>query len=80
MGLIRKSIPNSWGIQSKSVTKLFDKVLRRWMKLWYNKEVINTLAASGTIRTTIRRKVWNKILWKTIVKKHVNNCGCFKHC
>ena len=46
------------------------------MKIWYNKEITNTLTVSCIIRATVRRKIWSKILGKTSVKKLVNKCGC----
>ena len=73
MNLVRKSIKN------KAITKLINRVLGRWMKLWCNKEMSNILSAPSTLRTTIRRKIWSKILRETSVKKLVNKCDCFAH-
>ena len=41
--LIRKSIPNSVGIKRKAITTLPDRFLSRWVTLWCNKEITNTL-------------------------------------
>ena len=42
MNLIRKSIPNSGGIKSKSIT---DGCLNRGQELWNDKEITTTLKA-----------------------------------
>ena len=49
------------------------------IELWNDKET-TTLTAPDTIRIMVGRKLWSKILEKTIVKKFVTNCGCFKNC
>ena len=70
--------PNSWGIKSKTITKVFKRLMSRRAELWNNKEITTTLTVPGTIRTAVGRKIWNKILGKTSVKKLVNKCHCFK--
>ena len=42
-------------------------------------EITTILTAPGTIKITVGRKIWSKILRKTSVKK-VNKCDCFKKC
>ena len=68
MNLIRKSIPNSGSIKSKTITKLFDRFMNRRAKLWNDKEITTTLTVPGTIRTAVGRKRWSKIPGKTCVK------------
>ena len=78
--LIRKSIPHSGSIKSKTITKLFDRFMNRRAKLWTDKEVTTTLTAPGTIRTAVGRKIWSKIPGKICVKILINKCGCLEHC
>ena len=80
MNLIRKSIPHSWSIKGKTITKLFDIFMNRRAKLRNHKEITTTLTAPGTIRTVVGRKIWNKIPGKTCVKVLINKCGCLEHC
>ena len=54
MNIITKSIPHFGG---KAITKLFDRPLSRFVKLWYDKEITTTLTVSGIVRTTSRTKV-----------------------
>ena len=56
------NIPSSRDIKSKAISKTFDRILSRWVKRWDNKEITNTLATPRTIRTTIGREIWSKIL------------------
>ena len=69
--LIRRSISNSWHIKSKA-TKLFHRVMSRWLTLWY-KKMTNTLTMPGTFRTMVRRNIGSKILGETSVKKLLHN-------
>ena len=78
--LIWKSIPHSWDIKSKTITKLFDRFMSRREELWNDKEIATTLTVSGTIRTAVGKKTWSKIPGKTCVKKLINKCGCLKYC
>ena len=72
MNLIRKGIPNSGRIKSKTMTNLFDRLMNRGLELWNGKEITTTLTVSGTVRTAVERDIWSKILGKTSVKKLVN--------
>ena len=62
--LIKKSIPNSGSIERKAIIKLFDRLLSRLKKVWYHKEITNTLTPHGTILTTIKtgteQNTWGK--------------------
>ena len=78
--LIRKSIPHSGSMKSKTITKLFDRFMNRRAKLWNDKEITTTLIAPGTVRTAVGRKIWSKIPGKTCVKILINKCGCLEHC
>ena len=60
MNLIRKSIPNSGGIKSKTITKLFDGFMNRGLELWNHKQISTTLTAPGTVRTAEGRDIWKK--------------------
>ena len=73
------SIPNSGGIKSKTITKLFNRFMNRALELWNHKEITITLSAPGTLRTALGRDIWSNILGKTSVKKLVNKCSCFKN-
>ena len=73
MNLIRKNIPKSGGIKSKTITKLLDRFMDRGLELWNYKEITITLTTPGTVRTAAGRDIWSKILGKTSVKKLVNN-------
>ena len=53
MNLMRKSIPHSWSIKSKTITKLFERFMNRRAKFWNDKEIATTLTAPGTIRTAV---------------------------
>ena len=53
MNLVRKSIPNSGGIKSKTITKLSDSFMNKGVELWNDKEIITTLTALGTIKTAV---------------------------
>ena len=75
MDLIWKSIPNSGSIKSKTITKLFDRFMKRRVEFCNGKEITITLTTPGTIRTVVGRKIWSKIPRKTCVKKLVNKCG-----
>ena len=79
--LIRKSILNSRSIKSKSktITNLFHRLMDSRLKLGNDKEITTTLTATGTVRTTVGRDIWSKVLGKTSVKKLINKGGCFKH-
>ena len=79
MNHIWKSFPNSGSIKSKTITKLFNRLMNRRVELWHDKEITTTLAAPGTIRIDVGRKIWSKIPRKICVKKFVNKCGCLKH-
>ena len=59
MNVIMKGIPNSGSMKHK---KLFDKLMSRKVELWHNKEITTNLIPPGTIRTTVRRNIWSKIL------------------
>ena len=72
-----KSISNSGGIKSKTITKLLDRFMDRGMEHWNHKEITTILNASGTVRTAVGRGIWSKTLMKTSVKKLVNKGGCF---
>ena len=80
MNLIGKSILNSRSIESKTITKLFDRLTSRRMELWNNKEISTFLTVPGTVSTTVRRKKWSKIqcedtfkqVWRFLI---VNNIG-----
>ena len=63
--LIRKSIPYSGSIKSKTITKLFDRFMNRRAKLWNDKEITTILTAPGTVRTAVGRKICSKIPGKT---------------
>ena len=78
MDVIRKSIPNSGGIKSKSIRKLLERLMSRRIEIWNNTEISTTLTLPDTVSTTARRKISNKIRRKTNVKKLINKCGCFK--
>ena len=78
--LIRKSIPHSGSIKSKTITKLFDRFMNIRTKLWNEKEITTTLTVLGTIRTAVGRNIWSKIPWKTCVKILINKCGRLEHC
>ena len=78
MNLTRKSIPHSGMIEGKTRTKLLERLLSRLMKLWYNNKIDNTLTVPSIIITTVKGKIWCKILEKNSVKK-LNKCDCFKH-
>ena len=78
MNLISKSIPNSRGIKSETITKLFDRFMKRGLKLWNDKEITTTLTAPGTVRIAVGGDIWSKRLGKTSVKELVNKGGCFK--
>ena len=43
MNLIKKSIPNSGSIKSKTITKLPDRFMDRGLELWNDKEITTTL-------------------------------------
>ena len=45
------------GIKSKTVTKLFGRVMNRRVDMWNNKEVNTTPTVPCTIRTAIGRKI-----------------------
>ena len=45
MNLTKKGIPNSGGIKSKAINKLFDRLLSRGLEFWNNKEITTTLSA-----------------------------------
>ena len=47
-------ISNSGCIESKPITKMFDRLMSRWVKIWYNMENTNTLTGPGNIRTRKR--------------------------
>ena len=71
--------PRHWEHQKQScITKLFDRCLSKRAGLWNNKEISTTLTAPGSARTTLRRKIYSKIIRKTSVKKLENKCGCVK--
>ena len=53
--------------------------MNRRVELWNDKEIATTLAAPGSVRTGLGRKLWSKISRKTCVQKLVNKCGCLKH-
>ena len=76
--LIRKSIPNSGGIKSKTITKLLDRFIDKGLDLLNNKEITTTLTAPGTVRTAVERDIWSKILGKTSVEKLLSKGGCFE--
>ena len=57
MNLIWKSIPNSWSIKSKTITKLLDRFMNRRVELWNDKEIATTLAEPGALRTAGGRKI-----------------------
>ena len=67
MNLTRKSIPNSRGIKSKIITKLFDILMNRGLELWNDKGIITTLTEPSTLGTAVGRGLWSKIL--------VNQCA-----
>ena len=46
-----RSIPNNGNVKIKAITKPFDRLLSRWMKLWFN-EITNC-----NVKTSIRRKL-----------------------
>ena len=71
-------MPNIGQLKSKAVSKLFDRLMSKMVELWNNKDISSTLVVPVIVRTIIGRKIWNKILGKTNVKKLVNRCGCFK--
>ena len=48
MNLIRKSIPNSGGINSKIVTKLFHRFMNTRVELWNDKGITTNLTAPGS--------------------------------
>ena len=75
MNLIWKSISNSGSIKSKTITKLLDRFMNRRVELWNGKEIANTLAAAGAIRTAVGTKIWSKVPRN----KLVNKFGCLKH-
>ena len=55
MNLIRKSIPHSGSIKSKTITKLFDRFMDGGLELWNHKDITTTLTAPGTVRTAVIR-------------------------
>ena len=65
-----------WSLKSKAVTKLFERLLIRRVELWNNRGIITDPVA---VRTAVKRKIWSKLLRKTIVEKLVNKCFCFKY-
>ena len=67
--LIRKGLQNSGGIKSKTLTKLFDKIMNKGLELWNDKEISTTVTVPGIIRTAVGRDIWGKILGKTSLKK-----------
>ena len=73
--LIRKNIPYSGSIKSKTITKLFDRFMNRRVNLWNDKEITTTLTVPGTITTAVGRKIWSKIPGKTCVQILINKCG-----
>ena len=72
MNIIRKSIPNSWGNKSKTITKVLDKLISRKEELSNNREINTTVTVPGTIRTVVGRKVWSEILREVSMKKLTN--------
>ena len=78
MNFIRKSISNSGGIKSKTITKLLDRFMDRGLELWNHKKITTTPTVPGTVRTAVGRDIWTKILGKPSAKKLVNQSGCFK--
>ena len=50
MNLIRKSIPNIGGINSKTITKKVDRFMNRRVELWNDKEIATALTVPGTIK------------------------------
>ena len=81
INLIWKSNPNRWSIKSKTITKLFGRLVNRRVELWNDKEIVVTLTVPGTIRTAVGRKIWSKIPRKTCVKKllNINKYANLKH-
>ena len=53
MKLIKKSIPNSWGIKRKTITKLLDRFMDRGLELWNLKEITTTQTVPGNVRTAV---------------------------
>ena len=67
-------------LKAKGITKLFDRVLSRWEKLWYNKEITNTLTIFGIIKLLYMdiQDIWRKVLGeKPVRRKLLKKCVCF---
>ena len=69
MNLIRKSIPNSGGIKSKNITRLFDRFMNRGVA--FDKEITTNLTLPGIIRTAAVTELWSKKRGKISMKKLV---------
>ena len=80
MNMNWEAIPNCGSIKSKTVTKLFYRVMRG-MREFRNHTDIGTFmtSMSGIVTTPIRLKVGTKIFGKPSLKELVNKCSSLKN-
>ena len=62
----KRELHYSGSIKSKALTKVLDRILSRWMDVWYNKKITNTLTAPGSLRATKEERYRAKY-WETSV-------------
>ena len=79
MNLIRKSILNTGAIKSKTITKLYDRLMIRGFKLGNDKDISCTPTMLSTMLTQYCKNYCSKIFGETGAKKLVYRCGCFKN-
>ena len=53
------------------MTKLGDRLTGRWVKLWHNKEITNTLHYAWYLRTTVTEERYGAI---TLGNQHEETC------
>ena len=57
MNLIRKSIPKSGGIKSKTISKLLDRFMDRGLELWNHEEITTIPTMPATVRAAVGRDI-----------------------
>ena len=73
MNVIKKSITNSRNINTVgafqtigTITKLFDRLLSRWLKLWNSKKITNTTTVPSIKELLSEERYETKLLEKPV--------------